>query len=191
MLKSTLEIYEKYDQESKRHCAELAKKTLEQIHREYLEAVFTAAVRRRLDIWDFAQKFMESDFSLSLDRPETLLSLKMDEVFRDFMVRCAQQGVEIETVPHEKAGMAAFRDISPEAEWLVGLYSKWHARTGEAGCEIAERAPAALLKKIHKKAMTRRLDEVISLLIENSAEAALISSKDYEMLEGLERISPP
>lgn len=187
MLKSTLEIYEKYDQESKRHCAELAKKTLEQIHREYLEAVFTAAVRRRLDIWDFAQKFMESDFSLSLDRPETLLLLKMDEVFRDFMVRCAQQGVEIETVPHEKAGMAAFRDISPEAEWLVGLYSKWHARTGEAGCEIAERAPAALLKKIHKKAMTRRLDEVISLLIENSAEAALISSKDYEMLEEISR----
>ena len=83
--------------------------------------------------------------------------------------------------------MAAFRDISPEAEWLVGLYSKWHARTGEAGCEIAERAPAALLKKIHKKAMTRRLDEVISLLIENSAEAALISSKDYEMLEEISR----
>lgn len=35
--------------------------------------------------------------------------------------------------------------------------------------------------------MTRRLDEVISLLIENSAEAALISSKDYEMLEEISR----
>ena len=128
---------------------------------------------------------MESDFARSLDRPETLLALTMDEVFRDFMVRCAQSGVEIESVPNKKTGMAAFRDISPEATWLVELYSKWHAKTGEAGCEIAERAPAALLKKIHKKAMTHRTDEIIALLIENSAEAAMITSKDYERLEGL------
>ncbi|WP_281691906.1 hypothetical protein [Cloacibacillus porcorum] len=187
MLKSTFAIYNDYGPEAKKRSAELAKKTLEQIHREYLETVFTAACRRRLDIWDFAQKFMESDFARSLDRPETLLALTMDEVFRDFMVRCAQSGVEIESVPNKKTGMAAFRDISPEAKWLVGLYSKWHAKTGEAGCEIAERAPAALLKKIHKKAMTHRTDEIIALLIENSAEAAMITSKDYERLEGLER----
>ncbi|MDO4560150.1 MAG: hypothetical protein Q4C86_04285 [bacterium] len=189
MLKSTFEIYPQYDLEAKKRHAELAKKTLEQIRREYLEAVFTAACRRRLDIWDFAQKFMTSDFSLALDRPEELLRLTMDEVFRDFMVRCAQRGVEIETVPNEKSGMAAFRDISPEAGWLVELYAKWYAKTGEASCEIAERAPAALLKKICKKAMTHRIDEIIDLLIANSAEAAMISSKDFERLEEQEKIS--
>lgn len=50
MLKSTFAIYNDYGPEAKKRSAELAKKTLEQIHREYLEAVFTAACRRRLDI---------------------------------------------------------------------------------------------------------------------------------------------
>lgn len=187
MLRATYKIYPKYDLDAKKRSADLAKKTLEQIHREYLETIFTSAVRRRLDIWDFAQKFMESDFSLALDRPETMLALVQDEVFRDFMIEAARSGLQIKSAANEKSGMSAFREITPEARWLVEIYSKWHAKTGEAGCEIAERAPALLLKKIHKKAMEHRTDEIIALLMENSAKAALIDSKDYELLQNGEK----
>ena len=187
MLRATYKIYPKYDLDAKKRSADLAKKTLEQIHREYLETIFTSAVRRRLDIWDFAQKFMESDFSFALDRPETMLALVQDEVFRDFMIEATRSGLEIKSAAGEKSGMAAFREITPEAKWLVDIYSKWHAKTGEAGCEIAERAPAELLRKIHKKAMTHRTDEIITLLMENSADAALIDSKDYELLRSAEK----
>lgn len=186
MLQATYKIYAKYDIEAKKRSAEMAKKTLEQLHREYLEAIFTSACRRRFDVWDFAQKFMSSDFSFALDKPETMLSLVKDEIFRDFMIECSKNGTEIETVTGEKSGMAAFREISPEAKWLVDIYSKWHAKTGEAGCEIAERAPASLLKKIHKKAMTHKTEEIIALLIDNSAAAAMIDSKDYELLRAIE-----
>ena len=51
MLKATLELCTEYDLEARRHAAALAKKTLEQIQREYLEELFTAARRHRLDIW--------------------------------------------------------------------------------------------------------------------------------------------
>lgn len=187
MLKSTLRIYGKYDFEAKKRAAELAKKTLEQIHREYLEAVFTAARRHRLDIWDFAQKFMESDFSLALDRPEELLRLEMDEVFRDFMIYAAKENITVDSVADCGAGMNAFRTISPEAKWLASIYSRWHAKTGEACCEIAERAPAKLLKNIHKKAMAYAPDEIIELLEENSEKAAKLEPGDYEKLRACGR----
>ena len=183
MLKSTLKIYADYDAEAKKLETELAKKSMEQIRHEYLTTVFTYACRRRLDIWSFAQAFMESRFAFALDRAETLFQLKEDEVFRDFMVECTRNGVEIDSVPGDRSGMARFRDISPEGAWLVEIYTKWHSKTGEASCEIAERAPASLLKKIHKKAMTHEVDEIIALLIEHSADAAAITSKDYELLE--------
>ncbi|MDO5115024.1 MAG: hypothetical protein Q4D58_02865 [Synergistaceae bacterium] len=189
MLKATLKIYDRYNIEDRKRNAELAKKTLEQIYREYLERLFTAACRHRFDIWDFAQKFASSDFSLSLDRPEELLKMEPDELFRDFMIRCAADGTEIESVADKKGGMSAFRVISPEGAWLAGLYSKWHAKTGEAICEIAERAPASLLKRIHRKAMTHPAAEIIELLLENSAAEALITSKDYDLLEAKARQS--
>ncbi|MEG1602898.1 MAG: hypothetical protein RR091_09405 [Cloacibacillus sp.] len=170
MLKATMEIAKEYGAAEKKEAAELAKKTLEQIHREYLEAVFTAACRRRLDLWDFAQKFMESRFSLALDRPKELMQLDKDEIFRDFMISCAKKGVSVEYVIKEKAGMEAFRTLPPAGRWLAELYSKWHAKTGEASCEIAERAPAAMLKKISKKAMLHQTDQIIALLLERSAE---------------------
>lgn len=172
MLEAAKKIEGIYSEEDRRESAELAKKTVEQIHREYLEAIFTAACRRRLDIWDFSQKFMESDSSLALDKPAAMFQLNKDEIFRDFMMGAAKRSVGIEYVRASKTGMEAFRTLSPEGKWLAELYSKWHAATGEAGCEIAERAPAQLLKKISKKAMTHPVQEIIDLLIEYSAERA-------------------
>ena len=127
MLKATLELCTEYDLEARRHAAALAKKTLEQIQREYLEELFTAARRHRLDIWDFAQKFMESPVSLRLDRPETLLTTESELLFRDFSIYCVQNHVELENAPDAQAGMSAFRTISPEAKWLAAIYSAWHA----------------------------------------------------------------
>ena len=141
MLKATLELCTEYDLEARRHAAALAKKTLEQIHREDLEELFTAARRHRLDLWGFAQKFMESPVSLRLDRPETLLTTESELLFRDFSIYCVQNHIELESAPDAQAGMSAFRTISPEAKWLAAIYSAWHAKTGEAGREIAERAP--------------------------------------------------
>ena len=184
MLKSTQKIYKDYGFEAKKRASDIAKKTIEQLRREYLEAIFTAAVRRRFDIWDFTQKFMESELSLSIDIPEVMLSKKQDELFRDFLIYCTQNNVEVESVPHDKGGMAHFRDISPEAAWIVEIYTRWHSKTGEACCEIAERAPASLLKKIHKKAMKHPVEDVLPLLIDYSADAAVISSKDYDILAG-------
>ena len=183
MLKATLELCTEYDLEARRHAAALAKKTLEQIQREYLEELFTAARRHRLDIWDFAQKFMESPVSLRLDRPETLLTTESELLFRDFSIYCVQNHVELENAPDAQAGMSAFRTISPEAKWLAAIYSAWHAKTGEAGREIAERAPASLLRKIHKKAMAHPTEAIIELLLERSAEAAEISPMDCAALE--------
>lgn len=183
MLKATLELCTEYDLEARRHAAALAKKTLEQIQREYLEELFTAARRHRLDIWDFAQKFMESPVSLRLDRPETLLTTESDLLFRDFSIYCVQHHVELENAPDAQTGMSAFRTISPEAKWLAAIYSAWHAKTGEAGREIAERAPASLLRKIHKKAMTHPADDIIELLREHSAAEAEISPSDCAALE--------
>ena len=178
MLKSTLRLWKEYGEEEKLESAALAKKTGEQVHREYLETIFTAACRRRLDVWDFVQKFMESDFSHALDRPITMLQLNKEDAFRDFMLSAAKKGIGIEYVRSSKAGMEAFRTLPPEGRWLAELYSKWHAITGEAGCEIAERAPAELLKKIYRKAMAHPVQEIIALLIDNSAEAAKITAED-------------
>ncbi len=183
MLKATLEIYAKYDLEARRRSASLAKKTLEQIYREYLEELFTAARRHRLDLWDFAQKFMESEVSLRLDAPETLLTAEAELLFRDFSIYCVQRHIELAAAPDAGAGMSVFRTISPEAKWLAAIYSAWHAKTGEAGREIAERAPASLLRKIHKKAMTHPVDAVLELLLDYSAEAAEISPSDCASLE--------
>ena len=183
MLKATLELCRVYDLEARRRSASLAKKTLEQIHREYLEELLTAARRHRLDIWDFAQKFMESPVSLRLDRPEAMLAAESELLFRDFSIYCVQNHIELASAPDAGAGMNAFRTISPEAKWLAAIYSEWHAQTGESGREIAERAPASLLRKIHKKAMAHPAAEIIRLLIENSAQAAEISPSDCAALE--------
>lgn len=183
MLKATLELCSEYDLEARRRSAELAKKTLEQIHCEYLEELFTAARRHRLDIWDFAQKFMDSPVSLRLDRAETLLSTESELLFRDFSIYCVQNGIMLATASDAQSGMNAFRNISPEGKWLASLYSAWHARTGEAGREIAERAPTSLLRKIHKKAMAHPTDVIVDLLIEHSAQAAEISPQDCALLE--------
>ena len=187
MLNSTHKIYLHYNSEAKMHTREISGRTIEQIHRDYLETIFTAALRRRFDIWDFVQKFMESDFSLSLDRAETMLSLKQDEVFRDFTIFCIHNNIELKLIEGDKAGMAAFRDITPEAKWLAQLYSIWHAQTGEAGCEIAERAPTSLLRKICRKAMEHEVREIIALLIERTKDEARITNKDYDILEEEER----
>ncbi|MCR5336751.1 MAG: hypothetical protein K6E42_09425 [Synergistes sp.] len=181
MLRSTAGIYAEYDAETKKRVAETAKKTVEQIRREYLTVVFTYACRRRLDIWSFAQAFMESRFAFALDKPETMFALEKDEIFRDFMIECANNGTEIESL--QEGGIAQSRGISQEAAWLVEIYNRWHSKTGEASCEIAERAPASLLKKIHKKAMTHEPGRIIELLIEHSAAEAAVTSKDYDELE--------
>lgn len=188
MLDSTIRIYEKYGLEDKKRSSELARKTLSQIHREYLETLFTAANRHRLDIWDFAQQFLESDFSLVLDKPETMLSLAQDELFRDFQSWCMDNDVQIEQAETENKNMNYFRELSPEGRWLAAIYSKWHAETGEAGCEIAERAPASLLRKIHKKAMLRADGEIVALLLDYSEKEAAIDSRDFDKLE--ESLSP-
>lgn len=183
MLKATLELCSEYDLEARSRSASLAKKTLEQIHREYLEALFTAARRHRLDIWDFAQKFMDSPVSLRLDKAETLLTTESELLFRDFSIYCVQNHIELAAAPDANAGMNAFRTISPEAKWLAAIYSAWHAKTGEAGREIAERAPASLLRKICKKAMKHPTEDVLELLLDYSAEAAEISPADCALLE--------
>lgn len=183
MLKATLELCLEYDLEARKRSASIAKKTLEQLHREYLEELFTEARRHRLDIWDFAQKFMESSVSLRLDRPETLFSTESELLFRDFSIYCVQNHISLETAQDAGAGMSAFRTISPEAKWLAAIYSAWHAKTGEAGKEIAERAPAQTLRKIHKKAMAHPADEIVDLLIEHSAAEAEISPSDCAALE--------
>ena len=182
MLKSTLRIWKEYDDEAKKRCAEASKKTLEQLHREYLETLFTAAARRRFDLWDFAQKFFESDFARRLDSPAEMLSQDRELLFRDFTIDCAERGVTFEQ-SSGAGGAGAFRDLPPEGAWLAELYSRWHARSGEAACEIAERAPAELLRKIHKKAMTHPAGQIVELLMEHSADAAKIDSKDWHLLE--------
>ncbi|MDO4988296.1 MAG: hypothetical protein Q4E17_04650 [Synergistes sp.] len=182
MLDSTYKIYPQYDLDDKKRASELAKMTLEQIRREYMRAIFTAACRRRLNIWDFAQKFMSSEYSLLLDKPQTMLAVPMDEIFGNFMLRCSEHGIEIQEIEGETNGMHNFRDISPEGAWLVDIYNRWHTKTGEACCEIAERAPVALLRKIAAKAMQYKADDIIELLIEHSFAAADISSKDYAKL---------
>lgn len=183
MLKATLELCRDYDLEARKRSAALAKKTLEQIHREYLEELFTAARRHRLDIWDFAQKFLESPISLRLDKPETLLVTESELLFRDFSIYCVQNGVTLETAADAQAGMNAFRTISPEGRWLASLYSAWHAKTGEAGREIAERAPTSLLRKIQRKAAAHPIETIVELLIEHSAKAAEILPQDCALLE--------
>lgn len=185
MLKATVHIYERYNLDDRETTAANAKKTFEQLHCEYLEALFTSACRQRLDIWDFTQKFMESDFSLCLDKAEMMLSIAKDELFGKFMIFCTQNKITLEKVTNEKANMQQFRTLSPEGKWLAALYSRWHATTGEAGCEIAERAHASLLKKICKKAQTHKIDDVVALLLENSAIAARIESYDYRELQKL------
>ncbi len=183
MLKATVRIYDRYNPDDRETTAANAKKTLEQLHCEYLEALFTSACRQRLDIWDFTQKFMESDFSLCLDKAHLMLSIVKDELFGKFMIFCTQNKITFEKVTSEKNNMQQFRTLSPDGKWLAALYSRWHATTGEAGCEIAERAPVSLLKKICKKAQTHKIDEIVTLLLENSAIAARIESADYRELE--------
>ncbi len=183
MLKATLELCGEYGLDDRKTSAAIAKKTLEQIHREYLEELFTAARRHRLDIWDFVRKFMDSPLSLRLDSPARLLAVESELLFRDFSIYCVQNHITLESAPDAKAGMNAFRTISPEAKWLAAIYSAWHAKTGEAGREIAERAPADLLRKIHRKAMSHPVDEIIRLLMERSAKAAEILPQDCALLE--------
>lgn len=183
MLDATHKIYSRYGIEERRRTKELAQKTTEQLLTQYLETVFTAAIRRRLDIWDFVQKFMSSEFSFALDRPETLYALHESEIFRDFTIFASRNDIELLEIEGSKRGMSAFREITPEAKWIAQLYSKWHSKNGDALCEIAERAPSSLLRKISRKAMEHDTDEVIELLVNYTKDKALITGADYNILE--------